>query len=498
MRRSRGLGDVYKRQDVYNQYLTNFNEATAKREVITRALSFLVKDELTKEKETLLKRILRFIRSIFPKFNTTSSLEKLASTISNDDIQLDYLTTDMPQFNIGVDIKDIYERFKRNPVDNELKKEQTVINGITVEAYRDKSKNIVKRVSDIVKQHYTKVFKNKFDDATSEEKAIWEIQKENGSQIHKDIETLIRFFIDKSTGKRILGNVNTSSFKSVANLDEDYKDKYKEKLETFVRDLMDSYHPDTRFLLENLFINTKGKEKLAGTIDFIAITPDGIDIYDWKTIKLKDGKIPLYKKDGWNIQLKEYKNILKQEFQLSDSDFRYSRVIPILPVLSEDPFNKKIENISIGKVKTKEETNLVLLPYLSDEDALKKSVTSVFLNKLEVLIEKDAKLESKRLGSNIKDYLLVDELNEAIQVSLLKNQYVKLFNFIGHLERKAAATLEEVKNKLADGKLLTVEEREYYSTLVNNLSETTQGLSGFYEYTETVSYTHLTLPTKLL
>ena len=477
---------LYDLKDIFNQY-SSTDENTAKREVVTRALSYLVKEELTKEKESFLKKILNLIRKIFSKFNTTSTLEKLASTISNDDIQLDYLTTDQPQFNIGLDAKDLFERFKQNPIENGLRKEEIIDNGIKVEVYKNKFDKIVRRVSDIIKESSKKYFQNNraLDEATAETQALWEIQREKGSQIHKDIENLIRLFIDTKTGLKIQGDIDTSSFRSVATIVDSYKDNYQKILETYVRELLDTYSDDTRFLLENLFVNTKAKDQLAGTIDFIAITPDGIDILDWKTIyKLKDGKIATYKKDNWKEQLAQYKGILKQEFQLSDSDFRYSRVIPILPILSANNMKQDIEKISIGKVKTKEETNFNLLPFLSDSDSLLKSGMGDFMTKLVAVIEKQEETESERRGVKTKDYILTAELEEAVQSAVLQNNYSKIFNFIINIEKKSKETIDEIKNKLKDGQSLTPEENKYYSALTRNLSETVVGLKGFFDYSQ--------------
>jgi len=76
------------------------------------------------------------------------------------------------------------------------------------------------------------------------------------------------------------------------------------------------------------------KEDIAGTVDLIVVHSNGaVSIFDWKslafdTVGNKTAKeVPWYKRGAWEQQLAAYKNMLKEQYGITE--FALSRVIPI-------------------------------------------------------------------------------------------------------------------------------------------------------------------------
>ena len=58
------------------------------------------------------------------------------------------------------------------------------------------------------------------------------------------------------------------------------------------------------------------KRDLAGTVDFLAITPEGkVSILDWKFMDLNTDRyedVPWYKVNAWRQQMEQYKSIITE------------------------------------------------------------------------------------------------------------------------------------------------------------------------------------------
>ena len=111
-----------------------------------------------------------------------------------------------------------------------------------------------------------------------------------------------------------------------------------------LQERLKSFAPGTKFLSEIAIHDPK--RDLAGTIDFLAITPDGkVSILDWKFMDLNTDRyedVPWYKINAWRQQMEQYKIILEKVYNVKPKDFEQTRMIPIKAVYSEG--NKK-ENI---------------------------------------------------------------------------------------------------------------------------------------------------------
>jgi hypothetical protein len=155
--------------------------------------------------------------------------------------------------------------------------------------------------------------------------------------------------------------------------------RVKSKVEGFIKEVIDSYEPGTRFILEAKAVNEKVKGKLASAIDFIAIEPytkeDGtedvkVDIFDWKTTSVNkslDEDIHWGKQKDWKAQMGEYTKIL-YNYGLKPNQLRKARMIPFVINYKYAVEGKPESGFSaptsmeIGKLNSLEETHLYLLP----------------------------------------------------------------------------------------------------------------------------------------
>ena len=103
------------------------------------------------------------------------------------------------------------------------------------------------------------------------------------------------------------------------------------------------------------------KRNIGGTVDFLAITPDGkMSILDWKFMDLNTEKyedVPWYKVGAWNIQMDQYKYIIQNAYNVKNEDFDQTRMIPIKALYSKgNPKTgvlPKLLSIKIGDVNPK-------------------------------------------------------------------------------------------------------------------------------------------------
>ena len=88
------------------------------------------------------------------------------------------------------------------------------------------------------------------------------------------------------------------------------------------------YYPRSSADAKDIVVDTK--RKIAGTIDFIAITPAGkVNVLDWKFMDLDTDKyedIPWYKVEAWRIQMGKYKDIVATNYNVKSQDFDQTRL----------------------------------------------------------------------------------------------------------------------------------------------------------------------------
>lgn len=480
---------------VYDSYNKSFGETTAKKEVVTRALSYLITD-LEKSKETsspelkksLLDLFISWLKSLFSitgvkpsstKYPTSLTLKELAEKISDSEHSLNYITTHAQNYSMSSN--DIIET-RWNQIGQILS-----TSGITKlgdkEGYVDKNGKPVKRITDIVKEINKKIFGQTEDDFTAEQRAEFDIMAERGTNFHKDVENMFRRYVDSSTGlKRNIDEVDISNFKPELLIDPSKKNSYIKNLNSLVLDVLNSYSDQTRFRFETIVYNAK--KNVAGTVDFIAVTDNGrVDILDWKSIySLKDNKIPAYKKRGFSVQLKEYVGAIKDQLILTDEDFGKVRVIPILPKLKEG--TGIVEEIKIGVMKPKEGIDSSLLPVLTDIDELFTKNVKTLLKAFNDIIQTENKRLSKESGYERKDYKLQNELDDAVRNLLVSEDPEDLYNFIRNVGNRTKEYLKVVKEFIDSNENITREQELEMSDRLKEAVHSLRALRGFINFAE--------------
>jgi hypothetical protein len=218
----------------------------------------------------------------------------------------------------------------------------------------------------------TSKLKKNLPDRTDLQKFLDDQKKDWGTEIHDYIYKYVtNNLIDKDGYKRETALTNAISTK----LDS----KVQAKVEAFATELINSYAPGTRFILEAKVVNQKVKGKLASAVDFMALEPykkeDGtddikVDIFDWKTTSVNksvDEDIHWGKQKDWKAQMGEYTKIL-YNYGLQPNQLRKARMIPFVINYNYAVEGKPESGFSaptsmeIGKLNSLEETNLYLLP----------------------------------------------------------------------------------------------------------------------------------------
>lgn len=246
-----------------------------------------------------------------------------------------------------------------------------------------------RRVSDLVEAYYNDLFKNKI--IPEEMKPFYEKTRLHGTYIHEIMQDILNRLIDPATGL-IRDKMGPQAPEIASNpLYGTY-----EMLAKHIVKRLSAYKEGTRFLVEQIIYDPN--KKIFGTVDFIAIDPDtnAIDILDWKTIQFeeytKNTGVREYKEEAFNIQIKEYKRILKDAY--GAEKFGKLRAIPIKKIyrVVKDangvPTNeRKLYQIQIGAADPKEITEESLKPVIVKDESTGNRKLDNFINILEKVAE---------------------------------------------------------------------------------------------------------------
>jgi len=287
------------------------------------------------------------------------------------------------------------------------------------------------RVAKSVTQKVKEFGKKKFN-RTDAQKLVDDMKKTWGSKGHKFLEDFIKKCLLDENGYRRAIPLKTK-------IRSDFDPITEKSIMDFATALINSYHPDTRFLIERMVINTKVKGMLGSTIDFMAIEPDPktgikVDVLDWKFTsidKTKDEDIPWYKQIEWKPQMGEYTKML-YNYGLKPEQLRKARMVPFITNYEYSvPGDRKSDlvatSVEIGKLDVLQETNLYLLPVPS----IAESTGNVAVDKLlEALRHQLEKLYKKRVSGAGREEKLqqIAELGKAIRLLHLKLDFKPLLN----------------------------------------------------------------------
>ena len=360
------------------------------------------------------------------------------------------------------------------------------------DGYYIDGKKVPRRVTDLVKDWYERRFKANDLTKSDYAKAVDDLKAEKGTFGHADIEHAFSVFVDEDGFLRD-NPLDDSAYVSQLNpndrtMYEMLRDNLKERLNSFSKE-----NGGTRFMSEVMVYDAK--RALAGTIDFLAITPDGkMNILDWKFMDLNIDKyedVPWYKVNAWREQMDQYKIILQNVYGVKPQDFQQTRMIPIKAFYS--PGNAKLgvlpqlQSVKIGDVNVKNITDDYLIPVGLEGESTGNKKIDALLEKLNAVYKRIS--EKKALPS--------EKLSKAEQLNAL-------FTAIRQLQMK-----QNLKPLLRQANILNKE----INKTIDRYNENWAGkdpkdfkqkdISNFYEELETaknslIAYTTLNTDLKFL
>lgn len=374
-----------------------------------------------------------FKRALEPLNNDDVTFGEFAD-ISNDDIFLSAKSTDEIDQNTP-DNKAIFEAIRNRPQEMGIYK-------IDSDYYKDGQKVAEnQRVSALTSDYYRKLFGDRnFDEALE---AFYDQSRKDGTYIHEVFEENINAWIDPQTGlmKRNPSRLTFPLPNNPINV------KMSKEIQQFVKGFMAQYPTGTRFITEQIIydpnaVNKDGSKGRYGTVDFMAVLPDGtIDIIDWKSMLLQDLEgAKDYKREGIFIQLNEYKRILKAQY--GAQNFGKIRAIPVKKFYKTFPSGRVLTAVHIGSPNAAEITQeeKYLRPIISPQESTGSESRDEIITKLEALYQKYIDK-----GYFQKDRNILNDVQEAIYEIRTSNSVDNLANYFVDLRTKFVQILGEEK-----------------------------------------------------
>lgn len=285
---------------------------------------------------------------------------------------------------------------KIKEIDTRLTKKEVDVNGEKEERYfLDGVTQIARRVSDEIKDWYSRRFKGGEILKTEEAKAIDSLKMEKGTKGHADFEYLVRGLNDGRGGVLVDENgllradediLDDSGYVPQMDPNDPDRDIYETLKENLLKRLK-SFDKGTVFLSEMQIFDPKSNK--AGTIDLISITPKGkVNLLDWKFIAISDSyeDIPWYKVAAWKNQMDQYKTMLINSYGIKNEQFDQTRMIPIKVKYDQGNMKQKILpkllGIEIGAVDPKDITDDYLIPVGLEEEKTNNHKVDALLKRL--------------------------------------------------------------------------------------------------------------------
>lgn len=246
---------------------------------------------------------------------------------------------------------------------------------------------VLKRVTDRVKAWYKSRFGAKV--FSEQEKKFNELKRKYGIQGHSDLEEIHNRYYNPDGTKR----VNPLARPTKINLPSM---QMYDKLEKYFTDLIATLPNGTLVLSEVIVYDPKNKE--AGTIDFLAIDPNGKGhILDWKFMNISGDDVAWFKQGAFNIQLRTYKDILREQYGIKE--FGMVRAIPIsMEFKKEDPKDPNSDvvlgGIAIGSVNKSDIEDLRLVPVSEESESTGFPALDAVIAKLNALLKQYSKEEA--------------------------------------------------------------------------------------------------------
>lgn len=405
---------MYRNQDG----TVNFNKI--KKEAMGKLImAFIVKQETGEEASDKVNTVKTFwsamwdyIKSLFKKSSgnpfADAAGQILGNDISNLDTQKDlededYLQTGPVLFGKDKLLKD-QDRIKLDDSLDPVTKEKKHIYNVDNKPVVDKEGKSRSVSSVYVDAWYKQRFPT--DNRSDRQKNIDNLKAEQGTDLHEDMQNIIRRYFDKDGKRR---DTPLAKDKVVTN------DDIYQKLELYMLQLMEQYtDPGTLFLSEVKIYDPENN--VAGTIDLVIIKPDGsVDIYDWKSQEVgKDqDELKWFKAPAYRVQMEAYKQILSKHYGFSK--FGKIRAIPIKTTyfMTKDANGfrpTKLKDVEIGHA----DPTLIptdknyLLPVVMLYESTGDDNLDELIKKLNTIYDR---LSEQKVGASEKD-IKAEELND--------------------------------------------------------------------------------------
>ena len=349
------------------------------------------KPELLAKSQSWWSSIVDFLKGLFMKSGFDRAAMKI---VTGEDIGTaeDIRAEEGKTFLQKSKQEDAVERLRA--VDARLTKKEVEVDGEKQDRYfLDGITQIARRVSDEIKDWYSRRFKGGEILKSQEAKAVDDLKMEKGTKGHADFEYLLRGLNDGRGGVFVDENgllrdepLDDSGYVPQMDPTDPNRNIY-ETLKENLWERLNSFPKGTVFLSEMQIFDPKTNK--AGTIDLMAITPEGkVNLLDWKFMALSDAyeDVPWYKVSAWKNQMDQYKTMLINAYGIKENQFDQTRMIPIKVKYSEGNIKERILpeliGVEIGAVDPKDITDDYLIPVGLEEEKTGNDDVDKLLKKL--------------------------------------------------------------------------------------------------------------------
>lgn len=324
---------------------------------------------------------------------------------------------------------------------------------------------VLKRVTDRVKAWYKSRFGSKV--FTEQEQKFNELKRKYGVKGHSDLEEIHGRYFNSDGTKRVNPLPRTSQINLPSQQMYDVLEKY------YV-DLINTLPQGTLVMSEVLIYDPKNKE--AGTVDFLAIEPDGKGhILDWKFMNIQGDDVAWFKQGAFNVQLSTYKDILRQQYGIKQ--FGMIRAIPIAMEFKKevprDPDSDMVlSGIAIGSVNKSEIEDLRLVPVSEETESTGYAALDRVITKLNSLLKQYSKEEVTTDEEREFKIERLNTLRRAIRYAQGTMNIAPLIEVIEVMRKEGDRILEDYdtiyKDRPATSKDSTNSELSDFSDEMNN------------------------------
>jgi hypothetical protein len=426
--------------------------------IIKRNEGSTEKPELIAKAETWWQQIINALKSIFFKSGFDQAAMKVLSgeaigtveDIRAQEGEVFLQQTGDPQKRIVDELRDIDSKLVKKPVTIDGKQEDRY--------FFDGATDYVKyRVTDFIKDWFSQKFADKDLLQSEYEEALNDLKKETGTEFHFDQEFLIKGYGDGNGGVFVDANgklrdeadiLDDSAY--VSQMDPNNRGYYDILKKNMWKRLSDKtkFPEGTIFLAEMKLFN---KKNVAGTVDFIAVTPAGkVSILDWKFIGLNTQKyddVPWYKIDAWRQQMQQYVSILQGTYGVKPENIDQARMIPIVVKYSGGSEKlgvlPKVTKIEIGNVDPTTESRDYLLPVGLESESTGDKKLDALLSRLNKVYEDMSTKKAVTEEQKQSKAILLNTLFKAIRQLQVKQEMRPLVDQAKLINKEAQNLIDE-------------------------------------------------------